>query len=240
MPGVGDASRRDPEERWAGYAKRVICNQGIGWLAAVHQRAHGNSWMSKNRGMKVDAVWVSVGSLLIGAALTFLTTWLNGLIAHRRERDRDTRAAAARRDAAGREHASRALAIIRQAQTASWNRSPEHGSWDVQLDDLDLGVAEAEIELIAEPTLRPQLLGVLSVVTHPWTLANSSYSEGFPAHVQRRGLWLLREALASYVREESSIERCDDLSKLAGANTAAQDEHREWQEERERASVEGD
>lgn len=180
--------------------------------------------------MENDENLLPIATLLLGAILTFVVTWLNGLVAYRRERARDTQAEGARRSAAGREHAARALAIIRAAESKSWERSPETGMFDIEVDDLNLEEAEAEIDLIPDAVLRERLAGALRVVMYPHTLSNSSYSLGYDAQVQRRTLWLLRQALAAYVREEPTHPELDELGRVAAANRDAQRERAEWDE----------
>lgn len=174
--------------------------------------------------------WLPIATLVLGAVLTFLVTWINGAIAHRRDLARDAHAAEVRRGTASREHAANALSLIRNAEAESWKRSPEKGSFDIDLDDLKLERAEAEIDLITDSALREQLAGVLGAVNYPFTLCNSSYSPGVPANLQRRGLRLLREALAAYVREESDADKSGGLAQLAADNRAAHEERAEWDE----------
>lgn len=182
--------------------------------------------------MDLQPVIVSVVSLAFGAGLTLLTTWINSKAAHKREDEREARADEKRKAAAGREHAKVALSIVKAARAESWKRSPEKGSMDLELEDLRLDVAAAEIDLIPDPLLRPRLASVLSAVRYPWTLANSSHTQGYPVETQREGLWLLGQALAAYVREEPTPTEPDRLAELAKANDDAHEEREEWEAER--------
>jgi len=170
-----------------------------------------------------------VGTLVLGIVLTFFAGLLNGHISNRRDEEKAARADQSRRSAIGREHASRALAVIRAARDESRKRREATVQRDLDLDGLSLEVAEAEIALIPDPLLRPRLAGVLSAVRYPWTLANSSYSQGYPIGVQEKGLYLLQEALASYVREEPTPTARDALADLATANHNAHEEREAWE-----------
>jgi hypothetical protein len=179
----------------------------------------------------MDAIWPLVG-VALGALLTYLFGRFSASAAAKREDARAEKADAQRLAAKGREHAARALEVIRPAREASWKRTPEHGSADIETDDLNLDLAEAEIDLIPDPVLRPRLAGVLNVVRYPWALANSSYTESWPIETQREGLYLLREALAAYVREEPTPTEPDRLAALAKANDDAHQERSEWEADR--------
>jgi hypothetical protein len=181
--------------------------------------------------------FVSIVSLVVGSGLTYGTTALTARSAAKREDAREKRADEARKHAVGREHAAAALAIIRPAQTESWKRKLDSTSYDLDLSDLRLDVAAAEIDLIPDAVLRPRLAGTLSVVRFPWTLANSSYGDGPPGPQQRRGLWLLREALAAYLREEPTPDEPDELGKLANDNDAAHMERDEFDAEHNRRTT---
>ncbi|MGV8882559.1 MAG: hypothetical protein ACOH19_10425 [Rhodoglobus sp.] len=172
-----------------------------------------------------------VGTLVLGIVLTFFAGLLNGHISNKREEKKAVKADESRRGAIGREHATRALAIIRAARDDIWTRQPVGGHRSLDLDGLSLEVADAEIDLIPDPLLRPRLASVLSAVRYPWTLANGSYSQGYPIETQRQGLYLLQEALAKYVREEPTPDEPDALTKLAKANADAQEERAEWERE---------
>jgi hypothetical protein len=174
---------------------------------------------------------VSIVSLVIGSILTLGTTMITARSAAKREDARERRADEARKHAAGRQHVAAALAIIRPAQAESWKRDADTTSFDLDLSDLRLDVAAAEIDLIPDPILRPRLASVLSAVRYPWTLANSSWTDGPPAPQQRRGLWLLREALAAYLREEPTPREPDELARLASDNDAAHKEREEFDAE---------
>jgi hypothetical protein len=165
-----------------------------------------------------------VGTLVLGIVLTFFAGLLNGHISNRRDEKKAAKADEARRAATG-----RALAVIRAARDASWKRPLADGDRDYDLDGLSLEVAEAEIDLIPDPLLRPRLASVLNLVRYPWTLANSSYSEGYPIETQRQGLYLLQASLAAYVREEPTPTEPDALAKLAKANDEAHQEREEWE-----------
>lgn len=185
----------------------------------------------KNLAMDLGVAIFSIITLVLGAGLTYLTQVLTTRSNNRRDDIRDHRAETRRKAAAGREHAAKALDIIRKARDESWKRSPEKGSFDIDLDDLQLDVAQAEIDLIPDPILQPRLSGVIGLVRFPWTLANSSYSEGPPVETQRRGLYLLREALAAYMREEPTPTGVDELAKLTEADEKAHEERDEFEAE---------
>lgn len=177
-------------------------------------------------------------TLVVGAALTFLTTWLTNRSADAKADAREARADEKQRHATGREHARIALDIVRKARTEFVRRRPEGGSRGIDVDDLRLDDAEAAIELVPDPILRPRLTSVISLVQFPWTLSNSSFGEGYPVDLQRRGLWLVQEGLAAYLREEPTPAERDALGVLAKANDDAHEEHREWEEERQKEQAE--
>jgi hypothetical protein len=179
-----------------------------------------------------------VATLVLGVVLTFFAGLLNGRISNRREETKAVKADESRRAAIGRDHATRALAVIRAAREESWKRRLETGDSALSLEGLELELAEAEIDLIPDPLLRPRLTSVLRTVRYPWTLANGSYSQGFPIDTQRDGLQLMREALSAYIREEVTPTASDDaLAMLAKASDDADEERDEWeQENRERAA----
>lgn len=179
----------------------------------------------------MDAILPLVG-VALGAVLTYLFGMFNAKAAAKREDARADRADAQRLAAIGREHAASALAVIRTARAEAWKRTPKKGSADIETKDLGLEVAEAEIALIPDPVLRPRLASVLSLVRYPWTLANSSYGEGWPVETQREGLYLLQESLAAYIREEPTPQAEGRLGELAKANDAAHVEREEWETER--------
>lgn len=179
--------------------------------------------------MDSGSTLVPIATLVLGSVLTYLIGWLHDRTASKREDAREARANDARRAAAGREHAATALGLIRSADDAISNRPLDRTSHDIDLDGLGLETAAAEIDLIPDPLLRPRLSSVLSAVRFPHTLANSSYSEGYPFETQRRGLWLVRTALGAYVREEPTTIELDALGLLAKAND---DAHREDDEAR--------
>ena len=188
----------------------------------------------------MEAIWPLVG-VALGSGLTYFFGRLTAGAAAKREDARAEKADALRLATIGREHAARALEIIRAAHGEIWRRRPDERSYDIDTDDLRLDVAEGEIDLIPDSVLRKRLASVLQVVRAPWGLANSSYSEGYPVETQREGLYLLRMALAAYVREEPTPEEPDRLAELAKANDNAHQERDEWEaeqreaEERERA-----
>lgn len=182
----------------------------------------------------MEAIWPLVG-VVLGAGLTYFFGWLAASAAAKREDARAEKADALRLATIGREHAARALEIVRVAFGEAWRRRPEGNSHDIDTDDLRLDVAEGEIDLIPDAVLRKRLMSVLQVVRYPWTLANSSYSEGYPVDTQREGLYLLRLALAAYVREEPTPHEPDRLAQLAKANDDAHKEREEWEAEQREA-----
>lgn len=179
----------------------------------------------------MDAILPLIG-VVLGSALTYVFGWLSANVAAKREDARAVKADAQRLAAIGREHAAGALAVIRTARAEAWTRSREEGARDIETRDLGLEVAQAEIELIPDPVLRPRLASVLNLVRYPWTLANSSFSEGWPVGTQREGLYLLGEALAAYIREEPTPSTTDRLAALANANDNAHTERDDWEAER--------
>lgn len=180
--------------------------------------------------MDLQPLFVGIISLVLGSVLTFATTALTTRSANRREDSRESREDAKRQAADGREHAKVALQIIRDAERESWTKAIAEGEFEMDLGGYRLDVAEAEIDLIPDPILRRRLVSVLSHVQHPGTLANSSYTEGAPVSTQRRGLHLLRQSLAAYVREEPTPFEADALAELAASNDAAHAERAEWDE----------
>lgn len=185
--------------------------------------------------MDLGSALVPAVSLVLGSMLTYLIGVLHDRRASKREDARDERADAVRRAAAGREHARRALEYVRLADDEISNRALDRTSHEYSLDGLNLESAAGEIDLIPDSLLRPRLFGVLSAVRFPHTLATSSYSSGYPYQTQQRGLWLLRTALAAYVREEPTPTDLDALGLLAKANADAHQEYDEaWAEEERR------
>ncbi|MEA5052439.1 MAG: hypothetical protein VB093_03195 [Propionicimonas sp.] len=177
--------------------------------------------------MDLLAVLPSLISLVVGAALTYTVTALTNRAAHKREDDRERRQEATKKAEVGRAHAEAALRIIRRAQHESRTRPALHVYDEIDLGGLDLETAATEIELIPDPVLRPRLASVLDLVRYPGTLTSSSLIEGPPADTQRMGLYLLRESLAAYVRDEPTPVEADDLANLAKANQDAHDEREE-------------
>jgi len=158
---------------------------------------------------------IPVGTLVLGSALTFFGSLLNGHITGKRDERKAAKLDESRRASIGRDHALKALVFIRAASDESWRRHPSRGDLELNVDGLDLELAEAEIDLIPDPSLRPKLARVLHTVRYPWTLAQSSFSRGAPVHSQRQGLYLMREALAAYIREEPTPSVPDALANLA-------------------------
>lgn len=179
----------------------------------------------------MDAILPLIG-VALGAVLTYAFGRISANAAAAREDQRAAKADAQRLATNGREHAARALEVIRPAQKEARKRTPEEGSYHIETGDLRLDVAEAEIDLIPDPDLRRRLVSVLSLVRYPSTLSNSSYSEGWPVETQREGLYLLRQALAAYIREEQTPGATDRLAVLAKANEDAHAEHDQWHAER--------
>lgn len=182
----------------------------------------------------MEAIWPLIG-VALGAGLTYFFGRLTSSAAAKREDVRAEKADALRLATIGREHAARALEIVRLAHGEAWRRRPEGTSYDIDTEDLRLDGAEGEIDLIPDPVLRRRLASVLQVVRYPWALANSSYSEGYPLDTQREGLYLLRLALAAYVREEPTPQEPDRLAQLAKANDDAHKEREDWEAEQREA-----
>lgn len=178
--------------------------------------------------MDLAPFYLSLASLVVGWGLSFLTTAATTHEKNKREDARENRENDRRLLETGRHHAASALTIVRAAQSESWKRDPDKMSWDLDLADLKLDVAAAEIDLIPDAILRPRLASVIGMVRFPHTLSNSSYTEGPPVGSQRKGLWLAREALARYIREESTPESPDALGELARDIDAAHEEREEF------------
>jgi hypothetical protein len=138
--------------------------------------------MRQTRRMEAG-IWGLIG-VVVGGVLTWLATTLE---ARRAEKKADK----LRRLDAGREHATKALAIIRPAWHESWTRPVSKLSFDVETKDLQLDVAGNEISLIPDALLRRRLLGALNGVRFP-----SGLDLGYPVETQRSGLYGIQEALA--------------------------------------------
>lgn len=72
-----------------------------------------------------------VGTLVLGIVLTFFAGLLKDHLAHKRDDRRAARADESRRAAIGREHATKALAIIRVALDESWKRRAHQAGSDL-------------------------------------------------------------------------------------------------------------
>lgn len=180
----------------------------------------------------MDAVlWGFIG-VLVGSALTWIATTVE---ARRTERKAD----ALRRLDAGREHAAKALAIIRPAWHEAWSRPVGKYSFDIDTKDLRLDVAENEIDLIPDTVLRKRLLGALNGVRFP-----SGLDLGFRVETQRSGLYGIQEALAAYIREDPTPATDKPLDAIVRAVKnyhddieAAEKRHREKEEEEAKAAA---
>lgn len=151
-----------------------------------------------------SAIWCLTG-VVVGAVLTWALRLLEA-------RSIGAKADALRKLEAGREHARSALAIVRAAANESWHRKVNDGSFDIETADLRLDEAESEISLIPDGVLRPRLLDALNAVRYPRGL-----DLGHPADHQRDGLRRICEAIAAYIREETTPPHDEGLDKLGRA-----------------------
>jgi hypothetical protein len=179
-------------------------------------------------------IWGLIG-VGVGGVLTWIATTLE---ARRAEKKADK----LRRLDAGREHATKALEIIRPAWHEAWSRPVGKNSFDIETKDLQLDVAGNEISLIPDPVLRERLLGALNGVRYPWNL-----DLGYPVETQRTGLYGIQEALAAYIREEPTPATDKPLDEIVRSLKnyhddieAAEERHREKKEAEAKAKAKAD